>query len=193
MQRHHITMQQLEPSYISALEISISAVALRLDCVMATMGVSSLMRCCVCVSAKWTFSLGSVKSTGVDSGSPLITPGSSHWPGVERESALRTFPRTHAVKVKSDWSGRGLNRIWCCYHAVARMSDMAEVYLCKCKTICGPTIQEHRSKKGNYKFWHQKNPPLHVLTYEWWVYNTCKHHSLSGSCGSWKQQVVDVL
>lgn len=69
---------------------------------MAAKGVSSLMRCCVCVSAKWTFSLGSVKSAGVDSCSSLIMPGNSHWPGVERESALRAFPRTHMVKAKSD-------------------------------------------------------------------------------------------
>lgn len=43
------------------------------------------MRCCVCVSAKWTVSLGSVKSAGVDSGSPLIRSGNSQWQGVEQE------------------------------------------------------------------------------------------------------------
>lgn len=42
------------------------------------------MRCRVCVSAKWTVSLGSVKSAGVDSCSPLRS-GNSQWLGVEQE------------------------------------------------------------------------------------------------------------
>lgn len=93
MQKHHTTMQQLEPSYINTLEISISAAASRLGSVMAARGVLSLMRCCVYVSAKWTFSSGSVKP-GADSRSSLIMPEKSYWSGVERENALRAFPTT---------------------------------------------------------------------------------------------------
>lgn len=89
MQRHHITMQQLEPPCINALEISIrAAAAARLGCVMAAMGVLSLMRCCVCVSAKWTLSSGSVKSAGVDPCFLSIMPENSHWSGVKREPTL---------------------------------------------------------------------------------------------------------
>lgn len=143
---------------------------------MAAMGVLSLMRCCVCVSAKWTFSLVSVKSAGVVSCSPLIMPGNSHWPCVEREPTLRAFPRTHAVKAKFDWSGRGFNRIWCSGRAATRMSDLAEV-----SDLCS-----NRSRaqvwKGDQQLWQgcgqptETNQPnkqtkniLHMLRYEWWV------------------------
>lgn len=88
MQTHHITMQQLEPSCISALEISISAAASRLGSVMAAMGVLSLMRCCVCVFAKWTYSSGSVKYAAVDARSLSITPENNHWYGADRETSL---------------------------------------------------------------------------------------------------------
>lgn len=65
---------------------------------MAVLGVSGLMRCCVCVSAKRTVSLGSVKSTGVDSCAPLIMAGNGHWPGIEQGSILRAFPKNHVIK-----------------------------------------------------------------------------------------------
>lgn len=68
------------------------AAAPRLACVMAARGLLSLMRCCVCVSAKWTFSSGSVKAAAVDPCSPSIMPENSHWPGPRREAALFSSP-----------------------------------------------------------------------------------------------------
>lgn len=85
-------MQQLVPSYIDTPEVSISAAAYSLGCVMAALGVWSLMRCCVCVSAKWTFSLDSEKCTGVQTCSPLILNENNQV--VEQPSTLRACPKT---------------------------------------------------------------------------------------------------
>lgn len=107
VQRRNITMRQLEPSYISALEIFISAAAARLSTVMAAGGVLSLMRCCVCVSAKWTFTSGSVKSVAVDLCSPSIMPENGHWPG-EQRGERPAFPRASGPHLR--WTDPAVQR-----------------------------------------------------------------------------------
>ncbi|MEQ2300260.1 hypothetical protein AMECASPLE_023474 [Ameca splendens] len=87
---------------ISALEIFTSAAVSGPDfCVMAAMGVLSLMRCCVCVSAKWTFTQAQRSPVVLIPDFYRSCQKNSHWPGKgEGDPSLGYF--YHSVPSKVD-------------------------------------------------------------------------------------------